>query len=155
MKSLLPFNWGSTDRNVPSPFSSLQREMDRVFSDFSRQFGEPFGDRALAPKLDIAESDGEITVTAELPGVEQKDVEVTVRDDILTIRGEKKAEKETKEKDYHLVERSYGSFNRVLRLPPGVDAEKVRASIDKGVLTIVLPKAAQSQPKKVEIKPAA
>jgi HSP20 family protein len=151
MKSLIPFAWD--ERSALFPFTSLQREIDRVFSDFSRQFPES-GSGMLAPRLDIAEGDREITVSAELPGVEQKDVEVTVRDDILTIRGEKKAEKETKEKNYHLVERSYGSFQRALRLPPGIDGEKVRASIDKGVLTVTLPKAPAAQPKKIEVKPA-
>jgi HSP20 family protein len=153
MKSLLPLG---AERKELTPFASLQREMDRLFSDFSKRFGEPFGDEAF-PKLDVAETDGEIKVTAELPGITEKDVDVTLRDDVLTIKGEKKAEREEKdeEKNYHLVERSYGSFSRSIRLPAGLDASKVKASMDKGVLTVTMPKPAAAQPKKIDIQSAA
>jgi HSP20 family protein len=153
MKSLLPFGFTS-DRKELSPFTSLQREMDRLFGDFSKRFDEPFTSNTF-PKLDIAETEGEIKVTAELPGIEEKDLDVTLRNDVLTIKGEKKAEREEKEKNYHLVERSYGSFTRSIQLPPGLDANKVKASMDKGVLTVTMPKPAAAQPQKIDIKPAA
>ncbi|MBX6370221.1 MAG: Hsp20/alpha crystallin family protein [Rhodospirillales bacterium] len=153
MKSLLPFGFGS-ERKELSPFASLQREMDRLFSDFSRRFGEPFAEESF-PKLDICETDSEIKVTAELPGIDEKDIDVTLRDDVLTIKGEKKAEREEKEENYHLVERSYGSFSRSVRLPSGLDANKVKATMDKGVLTVTMPKPPTAQPKKIEIKSAA
>lgn len=152
MKSLLPFGF-TGDRKELSPFVSLQREMDRLFGDFSKRFGEPFAGDAF-PKLDIAETDGEIKVTAELPGVAEKDVDVTLRDDVLTIKGEKKAEREEKDENYHLVERSYGSFARSIQLPAGLDADKVKARMDKGVLTVTMPKPAAAQPQKIDIKPA-
>jgi HSP20 family protein len=152
MKSLLPFEFG--ERKELSPFTSLQREMDRLFADFSKRFGAPLAGDAF-PKLDISETDGEIKVSAELPGIEEKDVDVTLRDDVLTIKGEKKAEREEKDKNYHLVERSYGSFQRTIQLPAGMDPAKVKATMDKGVLTVTMPKPAAAQPKKIEIKSAA
>jgi HSP20 family protein len=140
-------------------FGSLQREIDRVFSDFSR--GMPalrdFGNAAMALKVNVAETDQAIEVTADLPGVDAKDVDVQLREGVLTIRGEKKAEKDDKQKDYHMVERSYGMFERSFTLPADVEAGKVAATFDKGVLKVTLPKlpAAQSKVQKIEVKPAA
>ncbi|WP_370455213.1 Hsp20/alpha crystallin family protein [Pseudolabrys sp. FHR47] len=107
------------------------------------------------PSIDVVETDKEIEITAELPGLEEKDVQLNVADNLLTIRGEKKAEKEDKGKDYRIVERSYGAFERTLELPPGVDADAIKASIAKGVLTVTVPKPAPAQAKKIEVKPAA
>jgi HSP20 family protein len=108
-------------------------------------------------KFNVAETDKTVEVTAEVPGVDAKDIDVQLREDVLTIRGEKKAEKDEKQKDYHLVERSYGMFERSFTLPTDVDPARVEASFDKGVLKIVLPKAAeaQSKVKRIEIKSAA
>ena len=140
-------------------FSSLQREIDQVFRDFGRTLpvlSEP-RDGLMAVKFNVAETDKTVEVTADIPGVDIKDIEVQLREDVLTIKGEKKAEKDEKQKDYHLAERSYGMFERSFALPTGVMADKVEASFDKGVLKIVLPKApeAQSKIKKIEVRPAA
>jgi HSP20 family protein len=136
------------------PFSELQREIDRLFDEFTR--GLPaIGGSALTPRMDVTETDGEIELSAELPGLEEKDVQVNYADGVLTIRGEKKAEKEEKDKNYRLVERSYGAFERSLELPAGVDPEKIQASIAKGVLTVKVPKPAPAQGKKIDVKTAA
>jgi len=103
----------------------------------------------------VTETDKEIEITAELPGLEEKDVQINVADNVLTIRGEKKAEKEEKDKNYRLIERSYGSFERSLELPAGVNADAIKASIAKGVLKVTVPKPAPAQSKKVEVKSAA
>jgi HSP20 family protein len=162
LRSLIPIgrNREIARRDTDFPFHSLQREIDRLFEDFGRGFpgfgmmrGE--GARELMPAIDVTETDGQIEITAELPGLEEKDVQVDVSDNVLTIRGEKKNEKEDKQKDYHMVERSYGSFYRAFELPPGVDAEKIQASISKGVLKVTVPKAEPKQAKKIDVKPAA
>lgn len=107
------------------------------------------------PSMDVTETDKEIEITAELPGLEEKDVQINIADNILTIRGEKKAEKEQKDKNYRLVERSYGSFERTLELPDGVNADAIKANISKGLLRVTVPKPAPTQAKKVEVKSAA
>jgi HSP20 family protein len=139
------------------PLTSLQREIDRLFQDFSRGFGRFTGFKTgeLMPSMNVSETDGEIEFTAELPGMETKDVEVTLADNILTVRGEKKAEKEEKEKNYRLVERSFGSFSRSFEVPSGIEPSAIKATIDKGVLTVKFPKPAQPESKKIEVKAAA
>jgi HSP20 family protein len=104
------------------------------------------------PATDVVETDKEIEITAELPGLEEKDVQIDLADNVLTIRGEKKAEKEEKDKNYRMVERSYGSFYRSLELPAGVDANAVKATITNGVLKVTVPKPQPSQAKKIEVK---
>jgi len=138
------------------PFGSLQREINRLFDDFATGFAG-FGGvtRDLTPTIDVAETDKQIEITVELPGLEEKDVQINVSDNTLTIRGEKKAEREQKDKDYHLVERSYGSFARTLELPAGVNADDIKATISKGVLSVTVPKPAPAQVKKIQIKAAA
>lgn len=147
------------------PLASLRSEIDRLFEDFSQGFRIPLASRSLlewpygtgaGPAVDLVDKDKEYQLTAELPGLDEKDVEVTLTDDVLTIRGEKKEEKEEKKKGYYLSERRYGSFERVFRLPEGVDRDKIEARFQKGVLTLVLPKtAAAAKPKKtIEIKAA-
>lgn len=139
-------------------FSSLQREIDRVFSDFNR--GAPalseFRKGMMALKVNVAETDKAVEVTAEIPGVDSKDIDVQLKDGVLTIKGEKKEEKDEKQKDYHVVERSYGMFERSFTVPSEVDAGKVEAAFDKGVLKVTLPKlpAAQAKVQKIEVKPA-
>ena len=105
--------------------------------------------------MDVTETDKQIEITAELPGLEEKDVQINVADNLLTIRGEKKAEKEEKDKNYRLIERSYGSFERTLELPDGVNTDAIQASIAKGVLKVTVPKPAPAQSKKIDVKAAA
>ncbi len=127
-------------------FSSMRNEMNRMFERFERDwprlpslFGGGNGG-AIVPELDVRESANAITVEADLPGVEEKDVTVTLRDGVLTIKGEKKQEREEKNESYHLTERSFGSFQRSLRLPDTIDENKVEANFDKGVLKITAAK---------------
>jgi HSP20 family protein len=124
------------------PFTAFRREMDRLFESFGRDLAWPGGSRGagMAPSIDVSETESEIRIEADLPGVEEKDVDVTVSDNVLTIKGEKKAEKEEKKKDFHLVERSYGSFSRSLTLPFAADPSKAKATFKNGVLSISLPK---------------
>jgi HSP20 family protein len=160
LKSLLPLGRDRSVARQENPFLSLQREVDRLFDDFTRGFPAlptfPNGGAVeLMPSMDVTETDKEIEITAELPGLEEKDVQINLADNLLTIRGEKKAEKEQKEKDYRLVERSYGSFARTLELPEGVNPDAVKATIDKGVLKVTVPKPAPAQVKKIDVKAAA
>lgn len=148
------------------PFLDLRQQIDRVFEDFFPGFpgsalsgagamaGPFFRHVEVSPVVDVAETDNALTITAELPGMAQDDVEITLADGILTLRGEKKAEAEEKEKNYYLLERSYGAFSRSFRLPPTVDQEKCEAKFDKGVLRITLPKteAARSQVRKIDVQ---
>jgi HSP20 family protein len=157
LRSLIPTreqtNLPRSDSNV---FGSLQREVDRLFDEFARGFGtlsEPSRSN-LIPRIDVAETGKEIEITAELPGLERKDVEISIEDGILTVRGEKKVEKTEgdKDKNYHLIERNYGVFYRMLQLPPGIDPSTVQATMSNGVLKIKIPKPAHSEAKKIEVK---
>jgi HSP20 family protein len=132
----------------------LHREIDRLFSDFAQGAGQN-GLQSISPKIEISETDKAIEVTAEMPGLERKDVEISVDDDTLTIRGEKKVEEEKKDKNVQLSERSYGVFYRVLQLPPGIDPASIQATMSNGVLKLTIPKPAKSEPKKIEVKEAA
>jgi len=146
------------------PLETLRREIDRLFDDFDRGvwrlpsrslFGvEPFWKRATAPAVDIVEGEKQFQVTAELPGMSEKDIDLKVVNDMLTIKGEKKEEKEEKRKDYYLSERRYGGFERSFRLPDGVDSDKIEAGFNKGVLTITLPKKPEAikPARKIEVK---
>ena len=104
--------------------------------------------------MDVTETEKELEITAELPGLEEKDVDITLSDGVLTIRGEKKADHEEKGKDFHMVERSYGAFARSLQLPAGVDPNTIKASLDKGVLKVSMPKK-MADVKKIPVKAAA
>ena len=155
-RSLLPDVFG---RAVgPDMFSHLHREIDRVFQDFVRS-GPPllgeFGRNGMAMKVNVAERDGAVEVSAEMPGCAAEDIDVELKDGILTIRGEKKVEKDDSQKDYHIMERSYGMFERSFTLPAEVDGSKVDASFDKGVLKVMLPKLPEEQSKaqKITVKP--
>jgi len=157
LKSLIPVGRQRGLARTDNPFVSLQNEIDRLFENFTAGFpsiGNGMTNVTL-PTMDVAETDKEIEVTAELPGLEEKDVQINVSDNVLIIRGEKKAEKEQKDKNYRLIERTYGSFERSLELPEGVNADAIKASIDKGVLKVVVPKPAPAQVKKIEVKSAA
>lgn len=140
-----------------APFDALRREIDQVFETFGLGALRPPLARSveaawpretgwsLAPAVDVAEKPSEYEITAELPGLDEKDVEVRLANGTLTIKGEKKEEKEQREKDYYVSERRYGSFARSFRVPEGVDTEQIEASFAKGVLTVKLPKTAQAQ----------
>jgi len=133
--------------------------MNRLFDDFFRGADlMPARERLnrFVPSLDVRENDKEVTIKAELPGMDEKDVELLVTENSLTLKGEKKEEKEDKGKDYYHMERSYGSFQRVIPLPEGIDINKVEAKFKKGVLSINLPKleSARTKGKKIEIKSA-
>ncbi|MGH6718552.1 MAG: Hsp20/alpha crystallin family protein [Alphaproteobacteria bacterium] len=135
--------------------------MDRLFDDFLRALPAvprlgASSEGAVVPKLDVAETDKEIVVSTELPGIDEKDVDVTLKDGVLTIKGEKKAEKEEKGKNFHRLERSYGAFSRTVVVPADVDEGKVKAGFAKGVLTVTLPKkpGTQTAARKITVKAA-
>jgi len=156
LKSLLPIGRDRGVARSDNPFISLQREIDRLFDDFTSGFPALGNGKAeMLPSMDVSETDKEIEITAELPGLEEKDVQINVADNLLTIRGEKKAEKEETDKNYRLIERSYGSFERTLQLPDGVNADAIQATIAKGVLKVTVPKSAPAQVKKIDVKAAA
>jgi HSP20 family protein len=157
--TLRPFGRKSDVRvSDNDPFAAFRREMDRLFESFGRDIGWPTGDNrsaAMTPSIDVSETESEIKIDADLPGVDEKDVDVVISDNVLTIKGEKKAEREEKRKDFHLVERSYGSFSRSLTLPFAVDPNKAKATFKNGVLSISLPKPAEvkAKAKKIAINP--
>lgn len=153
------------------PFEDLRREIDRLCYDFDRDFWpapfrrsafevEPFWRREVTwgavPAVDIVEKDDAYEVTAELPGLDEKNVEVRLANGELTIRGEKQEEKEEKKKDYYLHERHFGSFERCFHVPEGVDTDKIEASFKMGVLTVTLPKKPEARKleKKIEVMAA-
>jgi HSP20 family protein len=136
--------------------SRLRREMDRLWDDY---FGS--GRRGLqplqaefAPVVDVKETAEAVVVKAEVPGMDAKEINISVTGNVLTIEGEKKSEREDKEENYHLVERSYGSFSRSLTLPAAVDLDKIEAKYDQGVLTVTCPKKEEVKPKPIKIKTA-
>ena len=140
-------------RPAGSLFEILQREVDSVFDDFARGVSPADSPAAhLLPSMDVAETDKAIELTVELPGLEQKDVDISVTNNILTIRGEKKAETEREDKNYHLIERAYGTFYRAFQLPNGVDPSAITASMTNGILKVTIPKPTPAQTKKVEVK---
>ena len=156
VKKAAPSRNGSVE-----PWRSFRDEMDRVFEQFSKGFRMPAFEPPWSreselsiPVVDFTEDDKAYTVTAELPGIDEKDVDVTVNAGMLTIKGEKKQEKEEKDKNYYLSERSYGSFQRAFSLPEGIQQDKITAAFAKGVLTVTVPKSADAQKaqKKIEIK---
>ncbi len=139
------------------PFTFFREEMNRLFDSFFRGFElEPLEKRfsTFSPSIDISETEKEIVVSAELPGMDEKDIEVSLTKDTLTIKGEKKEEKEEKGKSYYRMERAFGSFSRTIPLPSDIDTDKVVAEYKKGVLTIKLPKTPESikETKKIAIK---
>lgn len=145
-KSLFPWKRGAQvsrpDREEAFPFLSLRREIDRLFEDFNLPGA---GERTFAPRIDVEEREKEIVVSAELPGVEEKDVQVSASSDFLTIRGEKKEKKEEKRKNYYRKETFQGIFDRRIPLPCEVDRDKAAAVFRKGVLTVTLPKSAEAR----------
>lgn len=159
IKSLIPFR----RKNIPirreeyDSFSFLRQAMNRLFDDFDRGLWlEPFDRKfeGFSPRVDVSETDKEIIITAELPGMDDKDIDVSLNKEMLTIKGEKREEKEEKGKDYYCAERTYGSFTRTIPIPVEIDADKVKAEFKKGVLTVTMPKTeeAMKDTKKIPIK---
>ena len=142
-------------RQENNPLAFLQQEIERLFDGFSRNFSPFVAAHSTVPRMDVSETDKTIEVAAELPGLEAKDIQLALVDNVLTVRGEKKSEHEEKQKDYHLLERSFGSFSRSVQLPEGVKAEDVSAEIAKGVLKVTVKKPAPKQSKQIAIKTAA
>jgi len=140
------------------PFRTLldiQREMNRLFNTtLTGRTEEGIGLREgiWSPALDVYETENDIVVKAELPGMKPEDVDISVVGDTLTIKGEKKQEEEIKKENYYRLERSYGSFQRSLRLPVDVKPDKIKATYKDGVLKVTLPKSEEVKPKKIEIK---
>ena len=129
------------------PFTSMRAEMDRVFDNFlgrrwmdSPSLFRASGQQPMMPSIDVHESETEFAIEAELPGMEEKDVEVTLREGVLTLQGEKKSEQEETKNNYHMTERSYGRFQRSFRVPDSVDQDKVEAKLENGVLRVKLAK---------------
>jgi HSP20 family protein len=141
-----------------NPFLTLQQEMNNVFNRFSDNFLSPFRNEPWStyPKVNIKESKNEIEVTAELPGLDKKDIEISISDNVLTLKGEKRLENETKENNYYKMERSYGAFNRVITLPADVKTDKTNAEFKNGILKITISKKPESEQKakKIDIKTA-
>jgi HSP20 family protein len=167
--SKVPVQMSSTPRPVASkewrPFLDIRREIDRLFDHFDRgAWASPFrrslidwehrlGD--IAPAVDVAEKEKAYEITAELPGIDQNNVEVKLVNGLLTIKGEKKEETEETKKDYYRSERRFGSFERSFEIPDGVDQNKIEASFNKGVLTVILPKSAEAaKAKTITVKAA-
>lgn len=132
--------------------STLQREMDRLFDDVGRGINRLATN--ISPRMDVSETDKTIDIEVELPGMEERDVEVSLDNDVLTISGEKKSEAEHKERGYWFVERSYGRFSRRLQVPAGIDPKSVKATMAKGVLSISLARPATAAATKIPVKPA-
>jgi len=161
-RDIVPF--GIRSQSAPRsghPVDAFRREFDRMFDDFWGGWNAPAasgGKDFFAAKVDVKEDEKSITVSTELPGLEEKDVEVTLNDGVLTIRGEKKFEREEKDEKsrYHLTERSYGSFQRAFHVGDDIDEKKVDATFKNGVLTVALPKAAKKaeKAKRIAIKGA-
>lgn len=167
----LPIKTETSSAEMWTPFGSLRREIDRLFDDFDGGFfRSPFRSSAFdvapfwrrdvkwpaMPAVDVTDNEKTYEITADLPGMDEKNIEVKVSDGVLTIKGERRDEKEEKKKDYYLHEREYGSFERSFQVPEGVDADKIDASFKKGVLTVTLPKKPEVQKaaKKIEVKAA-
>ncbi|MCK4272405.1 Hsp20/alpha crystallin family protein [bacterium] len=136
--------------------TSFRQEMDRFFDRFFEGWPlRPSGEEGeWAPAVDVSETAKEVIVKAELPGMDPKDIDVSVHSDVLTLRGERKKEHEEKGEDFHRIERSYGAFSRSIRLPGEVDVAKVKATYKDGVLKIYLPKTKEAAVKKIEVKAA-
>jgi HSP20 family protein len=154
LRSLVPFRESGAPMRPDFGLFSLHREIDRLFNEFVQAIAPNDGTKSLIPNIEITETDEAVEVTAEMPGIERKDVEISIEDDTLTIRGEKKVEENQKDKNVQHSERIYGMFMRVLQLPPGIDPSSVQAAMSNGVLKVTIPKPAKSMPKKIEVKDA-
>lgn len=171
---LTPWNWFKKEEEQTTgnrntlpvtreyPLSRLHQEIDQLFTNFFRgslaspfrQLDQPWLDGMMLPRVDIAEGKKHYTITVEVPGVEEKDIDVTIEDRTLTIRGEKRHEQEDHDRQYHRVERSYGAFQRVLSLPNDSNEDAIEAKFKNGILTLTVPKTPDMKPagRKISIK---
>jgi HSP20 family protein len=133
-------------------FTNVHREIDRMFDRFRGGAVDDNGTSTWLPAVDIAENANGYVVNVKLPGVDKKDVKITLQNDVLTVRGEKKQESEKTGENYRRVERAYGIFQRSFTLPSSVKNSQIEAAYDNGVLTISLPKAEEAKPKEIEVK---
>jgi len=160
MRSMMPWSRGERrpDRGeLSDPFEALHRGMNQVLESFRHDFDLPSlasWEPVSAPSVDVSETNEAVEVSAELPGMDAKNVELSFQGSSLVIKGEKTEEKESKEKDFHVRERRFGSFHRIIPLPQGVDVEKAKAEYEKGVLHVTIPKTseAKQQRRKIDIK---
>lgn len=157
-RDLVPWGFGkiTPKEKYETPFETLQREVNSLFDNFFKGFdlaGLDSGAR-FTPRVNVTDSDKELTVTVELPGMDEKDIDVSLTKDSLTVKGQKKEEKEEKSKGYYHMERSYGSFSRTIPLPCDIESDKAEAAFKKGVLSITLPKTAEAvkETRKIAIK---
>jgi len=141
LKDLIPF--GELDR--------MRKDMDRLWEAFLQRKPTD-NEEEFSPALDLSETANELIVKCEIPGMERKDIDISLSDGMLNIKGEKKQEREEKKADYHLVERSYGSFTRSIQLPKEVQSDKISASYKNGILTVTLPKSEEAKKKETKIK---
>ena len=139
-------------RKNSSDLSKLHRDMDDLFGSFFGGWPSMFSDKGLWPAIDVAESENEITLNAEVPGCKAEDIDISMQGNTLVISGEKKQKQEEKEKGYYHVERSYGSFRREFSLPSEIDASKIDASYKDGILTVKVPKSEKAKPLKIKVK---
>lgn len=149
MFDLLPFKRRS---DVPNVFTEMDDMVKKMWFGFPFHNLQEDADLTWSPRLDISETDKALEVVADLPGMDKKDIKVSVDGDLLTIKGEKKEEKETKDKHYHTIERRSGSFYRALRLPMEVESDKIEATFKDGVLTLTLPKTKEAAKKVAQIE---
>jgi HSP20 family protein len=132
-------------------FASLQDRMNRIYRDSYGERDESLTNTSFAPAVDVYEDEHSVTLKIEVPGIDEKDIDVRIENNTLTVHGERKFEKEEKEENFRRVERQYGSFTRSFTLPTTVDAEKVSANYEKGVLKVALPKKAEAKPKQIKV----
>jgi HSP20 family protein len=137
--------------DLTGEFLNMQKDIDRMFDRFRLNATDDNGMYSLTPSVDIIENDDDFTVTVELPGVDKKDVKITVADGVLTLRGEKKGSSEVKSDRFQRLERTFGSFERSFTLPTTVKSEQIGASFSNGILTITIPKAEQAKAKEIEV----
>ncbi|MGC8470093.1 MAG: Hsp20/alpha crystallin family protein [Acetobacteraceae bacterium] len=169
-KAPTPVKSAPPARRLADPFASLRQEMDQLLDRFTGGFGFPALPRLFdlapanaslaefpTPAVDVSEDDKAYVIAAELPGLDEKDIEISVNDDLLVLKGEKRQEREEKDANYHLTERTYGTFQRSFALPANANAAAIEAHFAKGVLTVTVPKKpeAQAKTRKIEVKPAA
>jgi len=132
-------------------FTTLQDRLNRLFRDSWNDNQDALGTSSFSPAVDVYEDEHNVTLKLEVPGIDENDLDIRVENSTLTVHGERKFEKEEKEENFRRVERQYGSFTRSFNLPPTVDADKVSAGYEKGVLKISLPKKAEAKPKQIKV----
>lgn len=130
----------------------MRREMDRIWDNITRDRYPSTFEQDWVPSLDLSDTGDSLVVELEVPGMDSKDIDISITGNVLTVSGEKKRKREEKEHNYHLVERSYGKFVRSVRLPSTVDPDRVEASYKDGILTITMDKVEQAKTKKIEVK---